>query len=1446
MKRNILFGLVIAFVLAFTLTSCGVLGENNNTSDNTSSATGTKTDTKTDTSTNVADCPHVNEVIDKAIAATCTEGGFSRGSHCGDCGAIINERIELPAKGHKVVPTENIAPTCTEDGAEGGTHCKTCNEVIEAPTIVPKTGHTAVAYEDVVPTCVEYGYTGGTYCSVCTEVITQRTLLPKTDHKEVATPDVAPTCTEDGYKDGTHCEVCNKVLIEQTVISKTGHTEITRVEDTIATCITDGYSGGSYCETCGVDIIPPIVTPALGHSETIIAGYAATCSKEGLSDGKYCNVCQTTTVEQVVLNKTGHHEVITKAVAPTCQSAGATEKRQCKVCNEVTLESVILPAGDHIAVVDKAVEATCSSTGLTEGSHCSVCNTVLVAQTVIAKNSNHVYEEFASVSKSPSFSASGSGTLSCTKCSHTKSVTFDKLVANEITKNDIYSIDTDEYNPAYDNRWKVVDGNTTVSNLWVSGDDWFGNQGEKLVITLKQEMALTSIKVYTAGNVTYAKLRVKDSSGKTTLEKTICANGASYGGDAQEHVIASGSNIKAYTIEIELTNIKGSGTFKVSEIAMSGGKYDEKISHTHNYREFIETTRTATCQETQIDVYECFCGKQLEVEGEKSDHAYTTLLSALAPTCLEKGVSVYECDCGATSTVEAEPYGHVYHKLISYTLQPTKSASGRATYKCNTCNQRMEKVVSPLPIEQINYLRVDKIENGEVTLKLNIYGDRPFYEVRYSESEITEENYSSATVISADVSGENLITLTIKLDASLNNCYYVAVKPYSGSNYGEMATIRVGGNEQIPIDYDKAQVYHGEVLSSFRAMFDDDIATQLGVIFPNSGDTAELYGSYLRPIIDLEYMHYVTKLSLYYAESGSAVQIRWSDTPLDFMSEDSLWDGTALIDANAGWNNIEINESTRYIQIIFTDGEAPYEVDAYGYQCGKGDAISTEKGTLPTIGEMLGMCGFVAGGGGHTPVDSVICTTVLREYHNFGWSYLASNYGKKASIFIAGMGNFDEQYRTYKLAGINVIPCVQWQLGNGETISYKVGENNLPVYSSDGSLVKASFWERFNPHTYFVYADNMFAFSARYGRNTSAELLAIAELHTSGTAIVGQGTIEWIEMGNEPEGGWNGIHNYLSAYQLAAATSAAYDGHCSTMVSPVTGGYHLGGKNADPTMKLAMAGVSGVSNEYITALIYWMKANRQDGSTAFDAFNVHNYMTKQITLPNGSTAYVGISPEEANLAGILTQLLEIRDKYYPEKEVWITEFGWDTNQSYATATSAHAYGEYTGRQVQAMWLTRAYLILSSIGIDKADMYMCEDTGVEETSVGKYATSGVIAYEYDSEGNLIEVKKDSYYYLYTLKNTLGGYTFDSQVEAYNENVMVYKYKAENGKTAYAVWCKTSDGTKVENYQLAVNSESATLVEAVYADLDGEKTSLTADEYGYVSINVSENPVYILVD
>ena len=55
------------------------------------------------------------EVIDKAVAATCTKTGLTEGIHCSVCDAIIKAQTVVPAKGHKYVDTV-VKPTYTAKG----------------------------------------------------------------------------------------------------------------------------------------------------------------------------------------------------------------------------------------------------------------------------------------------------------------------------------------------------------------------------------------------------------------------------------------------------------------------------------------------------------------------------------------------------------------------------------------------------------------------------------------------------------------------------------------------------------------------------------------------------------------------------------------------------------------------------------------------------------------------------------------------------------------------------------------------------------------------------------------------------------------------------------------------------------------------------------------------------------------------------------------------------------------------------------------------------------------------------------------------------------------------------------------------------------------------------------------------------------------------------------
>ena len=781
-----------------------------------------------------------------------------------------------------------------------------------------------------------------------------------------------------------------------------------------------------------------------------------------------------------------------------------------------------------------------------------------------------------------------------------------------------------------------------------------------------------------------------------------------------------------------------------------------------------------------------------------------------------------------------------------------------------SCNDETPPVVyDPTTPIEVEYLRVvgGVAEGTGVTMKFNASYTTCSFDVRYSEKEITEENFESAAKADFQITGEGIgKTLVVtNFSASLDKAYYVAVKPYvdpteGDTVSGDIVSIRVGGNMLLPIDYtyhtlaNANIVHHGESFRNFGPLFDEQTEEKLpGMLLRPEYPLTKLYSESddannnngqprtLSPIVDLDYSCYIDKVYFYVDVAPKYdVKIRVSDTAEDFQSEDSAWDKVKVF-AKDGfeaktWYCMDVGTNAEYVQIVFKDGSAPVEVMIFGYQSGDSDhPPATEKHKLPTVGELMGICGFVADGGGNTSIKQVSCATVLREYHNMGWSYNVDFYPYTATGFNGSMGNFDIKYSSYSKAGINVVPCIQWQ-------SIEVGS----VFSKDaeGKIVRraATEQEKYSASVYEMYADNMFIFAARYGRTKSPELLEIMKVHMRKPvteAGMGMDYIEWLELGNEPNGEGN---DGFTPYQLAALTSAGYDGHCNTLVDVNGDKSHFGAKNADPTMKVAMAGLAGVGSRYVSDMIYWMKANRPDGQVAMDAFNVHSYFCKEFTI-NGQQILMGVSPEEFGLIDDLSGLLELRDKFYPEKEVWLTEFGWDTATSYTTKTACHAYGDYTAREVQAMWLVRAYLIMSAAGVDKATMYMCEDGTAEDTTSNvQYGTCGV----YDVNGKA----KDSYYYMYTLRNTLYDYTFVREIDSGRTDVWVYQFADKNGNYAYAVWCPTSDNTKVEGFKLYIDADKAVLVENENGKVNGVQTELTASEK-VVTINVSENPVYVMV-
>jgi hypothetical protein len=484
----------------------------------------------------------------------------------------------------------------------------------------------------------------------------------------------------------------------------------------------------------------------------------------------------------------------------------------------------------------------------------------------------------------------------------------------------------------------------------------------------------------------------------------------------------------------------------------------------------------------------------------------------------------------------------------------------------------------------------------------------------------------------------------------------------------------------------------------------------------------------------------------------------------------------------------------------------------------------------PLMGDFIGVNGFI-----DDPLDLLAPIGNVREYHDWQWSegngdasYPGYPNNQNSFSLFGGSWDWDAYYGGLKSMGV---------------LGYPVFQGGVPWLNNGAVPPVASGASTSDPASYAAHADEMFQYAARYGSTVVASnLLKLASGQTSASGL---GTLKYIEDWNEEDATWVLPNNQqlFTPDVYAAMASADRDGDQGRM------GATLGAKSADPNIKMVMGGLAGNGatitaweqsiEQYLDGVQTWATAHR-GGDFPADVINAHFYSFGPDPLGTMNPR-PAVSPEASQVKETMALLRTYRDTKLPGKELWLTEFGYDTDPQ--SVLHAPALGSNSAAIVQGQWIVRYYLALVAAGFDRAFLFILRD--------GCSGTDAACATQFDTCG-LTTVKgtwtpKPAYYFVAAFRDRLAPLAWLGEEASGNANVSIYKFKdPASSKGAYVVWAPTSNATVVSGFALPVGSATtATAVALADQQMTGVETTLTPAS-GKVTLDVSETPTIVLVD
>jgi hypothetical protein len=292
----------------------------------------------------------------------------------------------------------------------------------------------------------------------------------------------------------------------------------------------------------------------------------------------------------------------------------------------------------------------------------------------------------------------------------------------------------------------------------------------------------------------------------------------------------------------------------------------------------------------------------------------------------------------------------------------------------------------------------------------------------------------------------------------------------------------------------------------------------------------------------------------------------------------------------------------------------------------------------------------------------------------------------------------------------------------------------------------------------------------------------------------GKGLVEAAEIGNEP--GKYDDAKYRTLFERAAT----------------------GMRRGDPKLKVATcATFDRASGDYHKSLETVRGLDR-----LYDVLNVHSYPQSE-GWPTWRRSY----PEDPKLAFLrdIQGVIDWGKRNAPGKEVWLTEFGWDSSTKLPDKNGPMKDWVGVTDLQQARYIVRAYLRFSAMDLDRAYLFWFND----EDQPSLHAASGL------TRGYR---PKPSYHAVAQLQRVLGAYRFDKVVRQTPE-AYVYQYR-QGRNIVWAAWSPTGTD-RVAVTKLPKGPGKVAGVESLFPE---EKPPVPkAGKDGSLECTLSESPIYI---